>query len=128
MPNTQELVLLYYPSPEASRAKGVFLQQKIRIRPVITEELGMAVGFLAGIRADSQATGAMEPPESPTEPVMVFSGLSSRRLDGVLAALRKAGVPRSVYKAVVTAENASWPFSALCAELIREREAVERGG
>ena len=117
MPASQERVLFYDPNGMAGRAKGVFLRQKIRICPVTPEQTGQRVGFLAGIKGWEQETGeAIQPP-----------GISVK-LDLALSALRRAGVPQTVYKAVVTADNAGWTFAALCAELERERQAVEKGG
>ena len=46
---------------------------------------------------------------------------------GLSPALLKAGVPRSVEKAVVTPGNAAWSFYQLYDELRRERTAVESG-
>ena len=126
MPASQERVLFYDPNGMAGRAKGVFLRQKIRICPVTPEQTGQRVGFLAGIKGWEQETG--EPVQPPGISVLVFSGLPRVKLDLALSALRRAGVPQTVYKAVVTADNAGWTFAALCAELERERQAVEKGG
>lgn len=49
--------------------------------------------------------------------------LSSRRVDQVLAALRKAGVGRINYKAVITPENQYWDCRKLYEELKKEHEA-----
>ena len=120
------LVLCYDPSGAALRARGAFARQRVRIRTVTPEQLGERVGKLAGLRGWETAE-----PEAATAAfegsVLVFSGLAGPRLDGVLAALRRAGVGREVYRAVVTGDNAGWSFSALCAELARERAAVEQG-
>ena len=126
MPASQARVLFYDPKGVAGKAKGVFLRQKIRICPVTPEQAGQTVGFLAGIKGWEAAEPA-EPVQPPDASVLVFSGLPGARLDLALAALRRAGVPRSVYRAVVTADNAGWSFAQLCAELERERAAVERG-
>lgn len=126
MATTQELVLYYDPAGTASRAKGVFVRQRVRIRTVTSEQAGQRVGYLAGLRGWEEIPGARAP-GTPVGSVLVFSGLNGPRLDTVLSALHRAGVPREVYKAVVTADNASWSFAALCAELQRERRAVEQG-
>ena len=123
---SRELVLIYDPEGTAAPAKGVFLRQKIRMRPVTPEQVGQLVGYLAGLKGweERPDTGDITVPQGS---VLLFSGLMGHRLDQVLTALRKAGVPPQVYKAVVTADNAGWPFGQLCAELARERQAVEAG-
>lgn len=124
---SSEQVLIYDPQGTAAKAKGVFLRQKIRMRPVAPEQMGQLVGVLVGLKGWEEHT-CDEQVQTPQDSVLVFAGLSGPRLDGVLAALRRAGVPPTVYKAVVTADNAGWTFAALCAELARERQALETGG
>ena len=123
---SRELVLIYDPEGAAAPARGVFLRHKIRMRPIAPEQAGQLVGFLAGRKGWEEQPGGGEAP-APQCSVLLFSGVMGPRLDQVLAALRKAGVPPQVYKAVVTADNAGWPFGQLCAELARERQAVEEG-
>ena len=59
--------------------------------------------------------------------MMVFCGLE-RQMDGVLAALRSAGVGQDCLKAVLTAHNREWTPVALYRELSREHRAMQRGG
>ena len=56
--------------------------------------------------------------------MLVLSGFTNARLDALLTALRKAGVPKIGWKAVLTPTNVSWTFRDLCAELEREHEAM----
>ena len=53
----------------------------------------------------------------------VFCGLSGPELDGLLAAIRAAGVQIPL-KAVVTAHNRAWPFARLMEELTEEHAAI----
>ena len=125
MPAVRGMVLYYNAaSPqEGKKAKAVFATQGLRIRAVAPEELGLPLGTL---------TGALPPPEAAPAPraplgesVMVFSGVGGAQLDRVLSALLRAGVPRSVFKAIVTPGNVSWDFYQLLEELKAERAAVE---
>ncbi len=50
--------------------------------------------------------------------------LTAGQLDRLLAALQKAGVPRTCLKAVLTPTNAQWTLRALYQELCRERERL----
>ncbi len=113
-------ILLYdpLPSPWAGKLKQFCAVQGLRLRPVEDGDLGRTVGGLAMGRAPAGEVPAMPPLP---EPVLVFCGLSGAQLDRALAGLRRLGTPRSVLKAVLTADNGSWTFSALYQELCRER-------
>ena len=122
---SQALVLFYDPQGTAAAARKVFLTRHIRVRTVEPEQAGQRVGALAGLKG--WALEEIQAPSPPQQSVLVFSGVLGAQLDGVLTALRRAGVPPTVYKAVVTADNAGWTFAQLCEELTRERQAVEAG-
>ena len=123
MPALRGMVLYYNAgSPqEGSRAKAVFAAHRLRIKNITPEELGRSVGSFTGLLPAGEAPAGEPIPES----MMVFSGVRGRELDQVLSALLRAGVPRAVYKAVVTHGNAGWDFYRLYEELRRERAAVE---
>ena len=57
-------------------------------------------------------------------PMLVFCGLSSERLDAVLAALRRKGV-RIPHKAVLTPHNAAWTPVQLFSELDEEHRRFQ---
>lgn len=119
-------MVLYYNagSPqEGGKAKAVFATHGLRIRTIAPEELGCPVGAFTGLLPKPETLPAERVPLS--ESIMVFSGLGGPALDRVLSALLRAGVPRSVYKAIVTPGNAAWDFYQLCEELKAERAAVE---
>lgn len=126
MPAPRGLVLYYCAGSqaEASRAKLVFIRFGLRIKVITPDLLSRAVGSFAGldVPAPEDAGGGSIP-----DSIMVFAGLRGPVLDQVLSALLKAGVPRSVYKAVVTPGNAGWSFYQLYEELVRERRAVDSG-
>lgn len=126
MPASQELVLFYYPAPEAAKAKSVFARMGVRIKTITPDLLGEPLGFLAGLAGF--APGG-QPPQAPAppDPVLVLCNFAGHRLDALLQGLRKAGVPRTVYKAVLTPSNAAWTLSALAEELAEERAALEGG-
>lgn len=114
-------VLFYDPTGAASAAKWVLARARIRICPVTAAQAGLTVGALAD--GQTAPADAVSPAALPQDPVLIFCGLTEAQLDAALAGLRRAGLPRSVYKAVLTAHNASWTFADLCAELARERAA-----
>ena len=109
MPN-QESVLWYCPDPVLfSAARKAFAIQGVRVRPVSPEQMGETVA-------------------APAEPALVLSGFSRQRLDALLAAMKRAGVPFIAHKAMLTPTNISWTFAQLCEELSREHQAVTGGG
>ena len=90
-----------------------------QVRPVWRDSWRTPVGELAA--GVSPAGGAVSGP---------FCGLDGR-LDGLLSALRSAGIGPECYKAVLTAHNRTWDGLTLLAELQRERRnlsAGEKGG
>lgn len=125
MPAVRGMVLYYNAaSPqEGAKAKAVFAAQGLRIRAVSPEELGRPLGSFTGVLPAPEEASA--PREPLSESLMVFSGLGGAQLDRVLSALLRAGVPRSVYKAIVTPGNVAWDFYQLLGELKAERAAVE---
>ncbi len=122
---TGETVLWYCPDPIlAQKAGKVFLAQRLRVKRAGAGETGEQVGALLGLKGYGPLTGAAPLSPPPGEPILVFCGLSSARLDALLAALRKAGVPPIPCKAVLTPDNGSWTLGALYEELRREHEAM----
>lgn len=116
-------VLIYSPSRPAwlGKLRGALTPQGIRLRPVTAEELGLPVGHLAGLPGFETEAASVEAVE---EPVLVLCQLPGRRLDLTLQLLHRAGVPRTVLKAVLTESNAPWTFRALYEELCQERRAM----
>lgn len=121
----KQVVLLYDPAVSlwADGVKKLCALQGFRLRPVDPGETGRTLDSLAF--GKSVAAGSAEPIP---EPLLVLCGFSSSQLDRLLASLRKAGVPQSCLKAVLTPSNAGWTFSALYQELCRERLAMMGGG
>ncbi len=60
--------------------------------------------------------------------MMVFCGLSEEQLDGLLSALRRAGIGPDCLKAVLTAHNRNWNALTLFGELSAEHRAMNRRG
>ena len=127
MAKTAESVLYYNPgTPESkkhvAKLKSVLVRMGVRIRNIRPEQTGQTVGFLAGLEGFEEEE-AGELPMIPEE-VLVMKHFSNSRLDELLLNLRKAGVPRIAAKAVLTEQNAGWPFYKLYQELRKEHEAM----
>ena len=127
MPN-QESVLWYCPDPVLfSSARKAFAVQGVRVRPVSPEQTGETVWHLFGLKGFAAREDGAAVPAAPAEPALVLSGFSRQRLDALLAALKRSGVPFIAHKAMLTPTNVSWTFAQLCEELSREHRAVTGG-
>lgn len=123
-----EQLLCYFPDPgdpACAAVRRAALLQKIRLRAAAPEQAGQKLGFLLGRKGyepvDSEAAAAVP------DPILVLDGFTGARMDALLRSLAKTGVPRTVFKAVVTAANVDWTLYALWQELKQERAALERG-
>lgn len=121
-----EQALCYWPrpgAPEAAAARRALAAMKVRVRPAGPEDTGRTIGALFAGKGEEPA-----PPGEPVpDPVLVLSGFTSARLQALLLALQRQGVPRGVFKAVLTPDNAGWTLHQLWRELSREREAIAKG-
>lgn len=129
----KEMVLYYNPNPgpDVAKLKGVLVRMGIRIKNVGPEQVKQKVGYLAGMpgfaETDSVDKESMDKEsEIPfiTEEMLVMKNFSSRRIDELLANLRKAGVPKIALKAVITEQNSQWTFCRLYEELKEEHKAM----
>lgn len=121
-------VLLYglpKETPAGRAAREVLAAPGIAVTEVAPYQLLQPVGVLAGYGGEA---AQLYFGRAPQEPVLVMAGFSSAGLDGLLAALRRAGIVIPL-KAVLTQHNRNWSLLALIEELQREHAAMhpERG-
>lgn len=126
----KEMVLYYAPTPTPNTAKlkGVLVRMGIRIKNIGPEQVTQQIGALVGMEGYQEAVmpACIALPVIEEE-MLVMHRFTGRRLDELLAALRKADVPRINLKAVVTESNCDWSFYELYQELKREHEAMSAG-
>ena len=119
-------VLLYSlpkETPAGAAAREVLSALDIAVTEVAPYQLLQPVGVLAGYEGEA---AQLYFGRAPQEPVLVMAGFSSAQLDGLLAALRRAGVVIPL-KAVLTEHNRNWSMLALMEELQREHAAMHPG-
>ncbi len=123
----KETVLLYgfTDKERLSKVKRALLPLGMRLKCVVSGEYLNPVGHMAGIKEIGPAKEVYEGPEFERE-MMVMAGLASGRVDAVIYALRKGGVGRVDYKAVLTPVNQFWDAIKLYEEIAREHEAMNR--
>ena len=130
-----ELVLLYnIEGDKARKLKMIFVQNGIKIRTVTEAEYEVPLGVLAGVLTAEEAAKAPEDiewPEAPksgaiSEEMLVMKGIFGKRLDILLAAMRRIKATVAL-KAVVTEHNAYWNSLQLYQEIKREHEVMTEG-
>lgn len=121
----KELVLLYHfeQSERGNQIKEVLSQLGVEWRVILPEELGQTLGWCAGLHGFARRPDTETPTEIQEE-MMVFQGLTSKRLEMLLAAFRQEKIAKVELKAVITGTNQSWTWRQLYEELCKERSAV----
>ena len=104
----KEMVLYYQPEREkevgnaskAAKLKGVLIRMGIRIKNITPEQTGQTVGYLAGFDGfDERETEEGTVLPELEEEMLVMKNFTNRRIDELLAGLRRAGVPKVELKA-----------------------------
>ncbi len=123
----KEKVLLFHFTDEEvlARMQLALLVNKVGAKKIEKKDYCQPVGYLAGVSGKKPVEVEYDGPEL-EEPMMILC-MDSRRIDEVLAAFRRAGVPRIPYKAMLTPTNSDWTPLELYQELKREHEAMHGG-
>ena len=116
-----ETVLMYNCSGEQwSKLRQIFLMLRVRIRPVEADQYGLTLEDLLG-RSEEKAPVE----EEFSDPMLVFCNLPHEKLDHLLTAMGRAGLPRIALKAMLTPTNCTWTSQQLWTELRREHEVMQ---
>ena len=116
-----ETVLMYNCSGEQwAKLRQIFLMLRVRIRPVEADQYGLTLEDLLG---RSEEKSPVE--EEFSAPMLVFCNLPHEKLDHLLTAMGRAGLPRIALKAMLTPTNRTWTSQQLWTELRREHEAMQ---
>ena len=116
-----ETVLMYNCNGEQwAKLRQIFLMLRVRIRPVEADQYGLTLEELLG-RSEEKAPVE----EEFSDPMLVFCNLPHEKLDHLLTAMGRAGLPRIALKAMLTLTNRTWTSQQLWTELRREHEAMQ---
>ena len=116
-----ETVLMYNCSGEQwAKLRQIFLMLRVRIRPVEADQYGLTLEELLD-RSEEKAPVE----EDFSDPMLVFCNLPHEKLDHLLTAMGRAGLPRIALKAMLTPTNRTWTSQQLWTELRREHEAMQ---
>lgn len=123
----RETVLLFHVQDKkrARELQMICMSLKIRVRMVKKEEYLQSIGTLAGMK-DAKETTDVYDGEELSDEMMVFAGVTGNHLDQILFMMRKKGMRRIDYKAVLTDSNSEWTVSQLFEELQKEHAAMHR--
>ncbi len=130
----KQTVLLYnFTDPNRlAKVKQALLPLGFRLRAVRKEDYKKPVGALVGVKGmeDEAAAGPLggEGAESGafdfSDEMAVMAGFTSAQVDAFIRALRRNGVGRIDYKAILTPYNKDWDSVRLYREIRREHESM----
>lgn len=119
-----ETVLLYNIDSEKNRKlRMLMLRMGMRVRVVDKADYGKPVGLLAGLKDVTIEDSDGEVSDF-SEEMMVMRGFTERRLDLFLQSMRREGIERIDYKAILTPVNSRWNSCQLYQELKKEHEQM----
>lgn len=122
----KETILLFgFEKKKEGEVKRALLPLKMKVKVVNPEDYIQPVGYLAGNKEipEKEKPEKMEIKEFDQE-MMVMAWLSSTQVDQVLMAMKKQGIGRINYKAVITQHNQFWDCRTLYEELKKEHEML----
>lgn len=121
----KETILLFHiPDKETLlKIEMALFPLRVRMKHVKPEDYHQPLGVLAGIKDAVPAEGTYSGGELPGT-MIVFAFFEDKRLDQVLAALRKSGAGSLPYKAILTPTNQFWTAHECFEELRQEHEAM----
>ena len=122
IPTIPETILSYNIGEKTEKLEEAASSLNMKHVPIPENKAGETVGFLAGYSGfTSNGTEISAEGEC-----IIFSGITSKRLDQLLKAMRDRELDIPL-KAVVTQHNQSQSIEWLLQELSKERAAIEKG-
>lgn len=122
IPTLPETILSYNIGEKAAKLEEAAGSLNMKHVPIPADKAGETVGFLAGYSGFSSNGTEI----SAEGECVIFSGITSKRLDALLKAMRDRGLDIPL-KAVVTQHNQNKSVEWLMSELSKERAAIEKG-
>ena len=107
--------------------RGTMYSCWLQTKYLKASDINEPIGKLAEIRG-------LKLPEAPQEKapivfavpeILIFSGLSNKKIGEFLAAYKAAGLEKIELKAVLTSQNIRWTLYQLIQEIRKEREKIE---
>lgn len=123
----RETVLLinFQDARQLKEIKMILFSLKIKVKTVEKKEYLQKIGYLAGMK-EIEATQEMYTGEELEKEMMIFSNLREAQLEQILYRIRKNGVKKVDYKAILTDTNKDWTVPQLYEELVGEHEKMKK--
>lgn len=123
----RETVLLinFQDAKQLREIKMILLSLKIKMKTVEKKDYLQKIGYLAGMK-DIEATQEVYTGDELEKEMMIFSGLREAQLEQILYRIRKNGVKKVDYKAILTDTNKEWTVPQLYEELAGEHEKMKK--
>lgn len=130
MAEAQNSVIMYYVQDEKKKIQLEVLCVSLSIptKQLKPSDLNEQVGKLAGIKniASLDLSQVEKVPAIFCMPeIIIFSGVSNKKLDEFLFSYKKVGLSPTKLKAVTTPKNVGWTLYQLIKELMLEHEKLE---
>lgn len=119
IPTIPETILSYNIGEKAAKLEETANSLNMKHVPIPADKAGETVGFLAGYSGFSSNGTEI----SAEGECVIFSGITSKRLDALLKAMRDRGLDIPL-KAVVTQHNQNKSVEWLLSELAKEHKAI----
>ena len=123
----RETVLLinFQDAKQLREIKMILLSMKIKMKTVEKKDYLQKIGYLAGLK-DMEAVQEVYDGEELEKEMMIFANLREAQLDQILYRIRKNGVKKVDYKAILTDTNKDWNVPQLYEELAGEHEKMKK--
>lgn len=124
----KETVLLYNftDRERVMKMKQALLPLGFRLRAVEKRDYLKPVGVLAGLKGMEEGEAPEYEGAELVDEMAVMAGFTSARIDAFIKALRKKGVGKIDYKAVLTDVNKDWDSLKLYREIKEEHELMNQ--
>lgn len=119
IPTIPETILSYNIGEKTEKLEETANSLNMKHVPIPADKAGETVGFLAGYSGFSSNGTEI----SAEGECVIFSGITSKRLDALLKAMRDRGLDIPL-KAVVTQHNQNKSVEWLLSELAKEHQAI----
>lgn len=121
----KETILLYNfnDKKRLSKLTKALLPMKFRIKNIKREQYLQPIGYLAGIK-DINSVEDIFNDDGFNDEMIVMAGLNNNRIDELIYTLKKCGVGKIDYKAVLTSTNQYWNSLKLYEEIKKEHESL----
>lgn len=120
-----ESVLLYnfLDKDIEKKLKSLLIQMGVKIKKADHSHLNETVGYLLGIK-EAESSNQTYEGEPMSSQLLIMKGFTNDRLNHLLMQIRKAGIPKIPYKAVITQTNQNWTLKQLYEEIAREHKEM----